>query len=182
MATSSSCHNSGRSKVLSVKSIFRVSAFLVLALLSEGQATAPRIGGISSIVRYPNGSPIAEAMVSAVTDCGDMPYNLVREVKTSTDGSFYIRPFVDASCNRVRLEAKKVDDLWLKTGSDVFFEGDNGTAPVVQTARTGAPENTDIALGKQGAEVNFRVWDKATARFIRAGLYVERIPVRALDC
>jgi hypothetical protein len=171
--------SSRQRKVLSVKNTVRVSAFLALSLIAAAQVAIPRpSGGISGTVRYPGGSPIAEATVYAVTDCQDMGFNLVQEVKTSTDGSFYVSPFLEANCDRVRLKAKKVEDLWLETGRDVFYEGDNGTAPVINAARAGAPTNADITLGKQGAQVNFRVWDKATARFIWAELYIERTPVR----
>jgi hypothetical protein len=128
-------------------------------------------------VRYPNGSPVAEATVYAATDCQDMGYNLVQEVKTSKDGSFYVSPFRDANCNRVRLKAKKVEDLWMETGRDVFYDGDNGTTPVVEAPSWGSPTNTEITLGKRGALVNFRVWDTATERFIWAELYIERTPV-----
>jgi hypothetical protein len=163
-----------------VKNTLRVSAFLILALLAEGQSAPLISGGISGVVRYPNGSPIADATVSAVTDCKDMGYNLVQEVRTAQDGSFYFQPFLAASCNHVRLAAKKVDDLWMKTGRDVFFDGDNGTAPEVEAPRVGSPSKTDITLGKQGALVNFRVWDKATQRFIWARLYIQRMPVEGV--
>jgi len=159
---------------------------LVMATAAVGQnAVHPPSGGISGVVRYPNGMPSAGATVSAVTQCegepgNDVHFNYVQEVKTSTDGSFYIPPFSASVCNRVRLSAKLVEDLWLKTGhdaSDIFYEGDNGTAPVVEAARLGSPTVTEITLGARGGQVAFRVRDLATGNFIWAGLYLERIPV-----
>lgn len=85
---------------------------LVAAASLVGQITPPRPpGGITGVVRLPDGTPSDGANVTAVTDCKEMGYTLVQETKTSTDGSFYIPPFVAASCSRVRLSAKKVEDL-----------------------------------------------------------------------
>jgi hypothetical protein len=133
-------------------------------------------GGIYGLVRYPDGTPSAGAMVSAATECNEM-VSRVQEVKTSTDGSFYVPPFLDARCNRVRLSAKKLEDLWLKTGHDVFYLGDNGSTPIVEASRSGSPTPTEITLGDRGASVSFRVRDTATNRFIWARLYLERMPV-----
>lgn len=151
---------------------------LFVARLAVGQDVVPRSsGGISGFVRYPNGTPSAEATVSAVTECKEMGFSRVQEVKTSTDGSFYVPPFQDVSCNRVRLSAKKVEDLWLKTGHEVFYGSDNGTTPVVEASQSGSPATTEIRLGNRGGSVSFRVWDVASHRFIYAELYVERLPV-----
>ena len=99
------------------------------------------------------------------------------EVKTSTDGSFYFPPLLEATCGRVRLSADKREDLWLKTGHDIFDGVDNGTAPIVESPRAGSPATTEIMLGNRGSLVSFRVWDVATGRFIWARLYLERMPV-----
>ena len=79
----------------------------------------------------------------------------VQEVKTSTGGWFYMPRFSDPFCNRVRLSAEKSEDLWLKTGHDVFYVEDNGTAPVVEASRSGSPTPTEITLGNRGASVSF---------------------------
>jgi hypothetical protein len=172
--------NSGQRKVLSVKrNALNVPLALALVALAAGQHAVPRSpsGGISGLVRYPDGAPSDGATVSAITDCKDMGYNLVQEVKTLTDGSFYIPAFLSADCKKVRLSAKKVEDLWLKTGHDVFYEGDNGTTPVVEAPQSGSPTTTEITLGNRGGSVSFRVWDVASHRFIYAELHVKRIPV-----
>jgi hypothetical protein len=160
------------------KNTVGVPLALLLVTFAAGQDAARRSsGGVSGVVRYPDGTPSVGATVSARTDCKQMGYNLLQKVKTSTDGSFYLPPFPEATCNRVQLSAKKVEDLWLETGHQVFYGGDNGTAPVVEASRSGPPTTTEIALGSQGALVSFRVRDTATERFIWAGLYIKRIPV-----
>jgi len=155
---------------------------IILALLvagsGVGQDVTPRSsGGISGFVRYPDGTPSAGATISAVTECKEMGYNRVQEVKTSTDGSFYVPPFLDVSCSRVRLSAEKLEDLWLKTGHGVFYGEDNGTTPVVEASESGSPTTTEIRLGNRGGSVSFRVWDVASHRFIYAELLVKRLPV-----
>jgi hypothetical protein len=156
-----------------------ILTWLAMVGLVVGQDIAPRSsGGISGVVRYPDGTPSAGATVSAVTECKDEAHvNYVKDVKTSTDGLFYVPPFLVSGCNRIRLSAKKVEELWLKTGHDVFYEGDNGTTPVVEAPWSGSPTTTEIKLGNQGSLVSFRVRDTATNRFIWAGLYLKRMPV-----
>jgi len=158
-----------------------VTPLALVVALAVGQDIVPRSsGGISGVVRYPDGTPSAGATVSAVTECKDEVHvNFVQDVKTSTDGSFYVPPFLVSGCNRIRLSAKKVKDLWLETGRDVFYEGDNGTTPVVEAPRSGSPTTTEIKLGNRGALVSFRVRDAATDRFIWAGLYLKRMPLPA---
>jgi len=154
-----------------------VPLVLVLSAFAPAQRAEPRpSGGVEGIVRYPDGTPSAGATVSAATECNEM-VNRVQEVKTSTDGSFYVPPFPDAHCNRVRLSAKKLEDLWLKTGHEVFYVGDNGTTPIVEASPSGSPTQTEIKLGNRGASVSFRVRDTATQRFIWSRLYLERMPV-----
>lgn len=110
-------------------------------------------GGISGIVRYPDGSPSAGAKVTAITECDGMPFRLVQEARTSTDGSFHLPAFLGAECDKVRLYAEHVEELWLKTGPDVFYSGDNGTTPLVESAPggpPGPPAVPDILLGNRG--------------------------------
>ena len=150
---------------------------LVLSAFAPAQRVEPRSsGGVEGIVRYPDGTPSAGATVSASTECNEM-VSRIEEVKTSTDGSFYVPPFPDARCTMVRLRARKLEDLWLQTGHDVFYAGDNGTTPIVEAAPSGSTTQTEIRLGNRGASVSFRVRDTATARFIWSRLYLERMPV-----
>jgi hypothetical protein len=160
------------------KHIIGVPLALALSAFSIGQNAETRSsGGIDGLVRYPDGTPSAGATVSAVTECKEMGYSSVQKVRTATDGSFYVAPFLDASCNLVRLSAERSEDLWLKTGHDVFYGADNGTTPVVKASKSGSPATTEITLGNRGGLVSFRVRDTATDRLIWARLYIERTPV-----
>jgi len=111
-----------------------------------------------------------------VTACERAPFQLVQETKTAADGSFNLQ-FVDAECKRIRLSASKIDEFWLKTGMDVFYTKENGTAPVIEATETGSPAEAVITLGERRGLVQFRVWDKATERFIYAEVYLARLPV-----
>jgi hypothetical protein len=153
-------------------------ALLLIASAAPGQQAEPSMsGGILGRVLYPDGTPSEGAKVSATTECEKMVVNRATVTKTAADGSFYIPPFLDAECNRVKLRAEKTDDLWLKTGFQVFVEGDNGTAPVIVAPRSGSPIAAEIRLGERGARVGFTVRDIATDRLIYAVLYLERMPM-----
>lgn len=149
---------------------------LIFVVASGSRQVTPQSlpGGITGIVRLHDGKPIEGATVTAKTDCEEMSLNLVQEVKTSANGSFYVPPFTTGICNRIRLSAKKIADLWLETGHDVFYGADNGTAPVVEIPSS---KPTEIRLGDRGGSISFRVRDKATERFIWAELYIQPIPV-----
>ncbi len=159
------------------KKAFSTLLALAISLPAMGQQSPPgSLGGVTGIVRYPDGNPSAGATVYARSECTIDHFHLVHQAKTSADGSFFIPPFLDVSCNLVQLSADKADDLWLKTGRNVFDEKDNGTSPLVEVPRLGSPIETEILLGKRGALLSLRVWDKATDRFIWASLHVERMP------
>ena len=164
-----------RDKVLAVKKKILGTFLIFVAGAAIGQVTShPLPGGINGVVRLSDGAPLEGATVTAKTDCKEMGMEFGQEVKTSANGSFYVPPFATGDCNRVRLFAKKAEDLWLETGHDVFYGEDNGTAPVVIIPSS---TTTEITMGSQGASVSFRVRDKATDRFIRAELYIKRMPV-----
>jgi hypothetical protein len=139
-----------------------------------GQEVSRAVFGISGTVQYPDGKPSAGATVTGITACSQEPYHLVKTTKTSSDGSFRLPPF-DSECNRIQLSASNVEELWLKTGLDVFYPKENGTAPIVDITATGSP--TVIILGERGAVVALRVRDAATEQFIWARLHLERRPV-----
>ena len=133
-----------------------------------------QVGGVSGIVRLRDGAPIAGAKVTAITACEGMHVSLVQEVTTSTDGSFYVPSFHSAECTKVRLYAEKADDLWIKTGPNIFLAVSNGTLPLVELKPVGPPAFSEIMLGDRGASVSIRVRDSATDRFIWAELHVQR--------
>jgi hypothetical protein len=152
---------------------------LLLLLTASGlivqEATRP-VFIVSGVVQYPDGKPSAGATVTGVTACQREPYHRSQEAKTAADGSFNLQ-FVESECGRIRLSAIKADELWLKTGKDIFYAKENGTAPIVEATTSGRPTETLIKLGERGGLVEFRVWDTATERFIFAEVYLERISV-----
>jgi hypothetical protein len=154
------------------------TVLMLLAGSVNGQVTSrPLPGGIHGVVRLPDGAPLQGAIVTAKTDCkevGEVSLVFVQEAKTAADGSFYVPPFATGGCNRIRLVAKKTEDLWLETGRDIFYVEDNGSAPVVIIPSS---TSTEIKMGSRGGSVSFRVRDKATDRFIWAGLYIKRMPL-----
>ena len=148
---------------------------LAVVFASTGQATR-NVFKVSGVVQYPDGKPSAGATVTGVTVCEREPYHLVQEAKTAADGSFNLQ-FVDSECNRIRLSASKADELWLKTGKDIFDTKENGTAPIIEASATAPTSPAVIRLGERGGMVQFRVWDTATGRFIWAEVHLERLPV-----
>ncbi|HUA62515.1 MAG TPA: hypothetical protein VML19_27405, partial [Verrucomicrobiae bacterium] len=152
----------------------RMPLRFICAALSLVSAQGQRVeGGISGHVRYPDGSPSEAAKVIAVTECEGMTVSLQQETTTAPDGSFHVSHF-SSECPKVRLYAEKTDDLWLRTGNDEVFYGDNGPAPLVESHPAGPPAEADIVLGKQGGLLTVRVWDRATQQFVWAELTVKR--------
>jgi hypothetical protein len=172
------CWNSllNRRKVMLVKKNPIVALLILVAgVLASAQDVTPRRGGVAGVVRFPGGSPSPDATVLAVTNCkSDVHVSSVQEVKTSSDGSFYVPPFFASGCNHVLLSASKVEDFWLKTGREVFYEAENGTTLEVDAPWTGPPSTAEIKLDRQGGLVSFRVWDVASHQFIWAELRIKR--------
>jgi hypothetical protein len=158
------------------KDIVGLSLILIVVGLSAAQETVPPAGGVSGVVRYPDGSPSPQAEVWARSECEDDLVTLSRTVKTASDGSFYISPFVRSHCDHILLTAEKPEDFWLRTGREIFYESDNGTTPEVDAPRMGNPILTEIRLGRQGGFVSVRVRDISSDRFIWAELRIERVP------
>ena len=156
--------------------VIKLGGGIILAIALQGpQASQVGFGGVSGVVRFPDGSPSGRTKVLAQTECKGMPFNLVNEVTTASDGSFHIPTFREADCSEVRLYAEKPEDLWLKTGRNVFYKGDNGTTPLVNAPRSGPPAHADISLGIKGGLVNLRVRDTGSGKFIRAELSIKKI-------
>jgi hypothetical protein len=158
------------------KCIVGFSLILIIVGLAAAQENVPLTGGVSGIVRYPDGSPSPHATVSASTNCEDDLVTRLNIVKTASDGSFYVSPFLSSHCNRILLRAAKPEDFWLRTGREMFYESENGTTPEVDAPRTGKPIKTEIKLGRQGGFVSVRVRDVTSDRFIWAELRIEREP------
>jgi hypothetical protein len=158
------------------KDIVGLSPVLVVIGLGAAQQKVSLTGGVSGVVRYPDGSPTPHAEVRARTECDDDLITLSKTVKTAIEGSFYVPPFLSSHCDHVLLTAEKPEDFWLRTGREIFYESDNGTTPEVDVPRTGNPILTEIRLGRQGGFVSFRVRDVTSDRFIWAELRIERVP------
>jgi hypothetical protein len=158
------------------KDIVGLSLVLVVIGLGAAQQKVSLTGGVSGVVRYPDGSPTPHAEVRARTECDDDLITLSKTVKTAIEGSFYVPPFLSSHCDHVLLTAEKPEDFWLRTGREIFYESDNGTTPEVDMPRTGNPILTEIRLGRQGGFVSFRVRDVTSDRFIWAELRIERVP------
>jgi hypothetical protein len=163
-------------KVMFVKKVIvSLSVILIVVALASAQENVPPKGGVSGVVRYPDGSPSPHAEVWARSLCADL-ITLSKTVKTAGDGSFYVPPFPSSHCDHILLTAEKPEDFWLRTGREIFYESDNGTTPEVDVPRTGKPIKTEIRLGKQGGLVSVRVRDLTSDRFIWAELRIERVP------
>jgi hypothetical protein len=158
------------------KDIVGLSLVLVVIGLGAAQQKVSLTGGVSGVVRYPDGSPTPHAEVRARTECDDDLITLSKTVKTAIEGSFYVPPFLSSHCDHVLLTAEKPEDFWLRTGREIFYESDNGTTPEVDVPQTGNPILTEIRLGRQGGFVSFRVRDVTSDRFIWAELRIERVP------
>jgi hypothetical protein len=160
------------------KGIVGVSLIMIVLGLAA-QENVSLAGGVSGVVRYPDGLPSSHATVMATTNCRvdpAHPISLSKEVKTASDGTFYVPPFLSSECNRILLRAEKPEDFWLRTGRELFYESDNGTTPEVVAPRTGKPVLTQIKLGRQGGFVSVRVRDVTSDRFSWAELRIEREP------
>ena len=105
-----------------------------------------------------------------------MSFNLVSEATASSDGSFHIPAFRGAECTAIRLYAEKPDDLWLKTGANVFYKGEIGTTPLVNVTVDGLPSHADIELGIRGGRVKLRVKDTGSGKPIWAEVRLELVP------
>jgi hypothetical protein len=144
----------------------------------QGSVWAQEISMLRGTVAFPDGTPVQEATVTATTICenGEAVYRLVKQATTTPEGTFSI-PAFGGGCNQYRLTAGREADFWIETGDCVFCGGPNGTPPTVNLSAASAPETITIVLGQRGGAVDFRVWDAATARFIRAMLRIDHTPV-----
>jgi hypothetical protein len=89
------------------KCIVGFSLILIIVGLAAAQENVPLTGGVSGIVRYPDGSPSPHATVSASTNCEDDLVTRLNIVKTASDGSFYVPPFLSSHCNRILLRVNR---------------------------------------------------------------------------
>jgi hypothetical protein len=156
--------------------LFKLGVLLVALSGSIGQDAVRPVFKVSGVVLYPDGKPSAGATVTGITACKQEPYRIVQTTKTTSDGSFDLQ-FGGTECDRIRLSARNIDELWLETGTNIFYIRENGTAPIVQVAADGSSTGAVINLQERGGLVEFRVRDEATERFIFAEVYLEKLRV-----
>lgn len=156
--------------------VIQLIVLMVAVSVGIGQETKQDVFRVSGVVQSPDGKPDARATVKGITDCNGEPSHLVQTAKTALDGSFSLQ-FLGSECRRIQLSASNVEEFWLQTGLDVFYAKENGTAPIVDVPASGPPAPVLIRLEERGGLVDFRVWDAAAGRFIRAFVDLERSPV-----
>jgi hypothetical protein len=160
--------------------LYRVVLLVIIALLRvlQGSTWAQAIPMLRGTVAFPDGTPVQEATVTATTICenGEAGYRLVKQATTTPEGTFSI-PAFGGECSQYRLTAGKRADFWIETGDCLFCGGPNGTPPTVNLSAPSVPGTITIVLGQRGGAVDLRVWDAATARFIRAMLRIDHTPV-----
>jgi hypothetical protein len=80
--------------------------------LAAAQESASLTSGVSGVVRFPDGSASSHATVVGVTNCeDDVHITRLKKVKTASDGSFYVPPFLSSDCNHIVLSAEKPEDF-----------------------------------------------------------------------
>jgi hypothetical protein len=173
------CYSVRRKVIFAKNDILGLSLLFVIVGLAAAQENVSLAGGVSGVVRYPDGSPSSYATVMAATNCDAGHLTLWKNVETANDGSFYVPPFLSSDCNHILLRAEKPGEFWLRTGRELFYESDNGTTPEVDAPRAGKPVVTEIKLGRRGGMGNVRVRDISSDRLIWAELRLARTP--ALD-
>jgi hypothetical protein len=140
----------------------------------SAQSRIPRWAAvIEGVALYPDGKPAPGTTVEASTICADDVASFVQEATTAADGTFYIPPFESTNCRLVQLIAHS--GLWLKTGVDPVSGRQIGTSPLIDLGQGKRPIKAEIRLGEQGSEIDFRVYDSATGKFIHAGLWLKEV-------
>jgi hypothetical protein len=131
-----------------------IQLIVLLAVLSGStdRQAAVNVFKVSGVVQYPDGKPAAGATVTGVTACEREPYHLSQETTSAADGSFNLQ-FVNSECSRIRLGASKIDEFWLKTGMDIFYPKENGTAPIIEGTEMVPTKEAVIRLGERGGLV-----------------------------
>lgn len=125
---------------------------------------------LRGMVLFPDGTPAAGAIVKAESDCPKNGFTLVNDAVVTSDGSFMI-PSFDDMCARVRFTASYPSEYWLPTGQPMFCLAAAGTSPEVEIGDRPV-DPVSVILGVQGGEVEIRVFDTSSNRFVFGGLYV----------
>lgn len=150
----------------------------VFALAGLSGAQAPRAELLMGVtlrgtVSLPDGSPAIRADVNVQSMCKGGLGILGKNLQTDETGSFSI-PSFSPDCPDYVFKASLRREMWLQTGSDVFYVRPNGTTPTAHIEGGVAPEPVTIRLDAKGGEAEFRVLDKETGSYIRAGITLKR--------
>jgi len=153
--------------------------FSVFALAGLSGAQTPRSEPLTGVtmrgtVILPDGSPAIGADVLVQSVCNDGAGPIAKRVQTDQTGSFSILSF-SPDCADYLFKASLQREMWLLTGSDVFFVRPNGTTPTVHLERGVAPEPVTIRLDGKGGEAELRVLDKATGSYLKANITLMRM-------
>jgi hypothetical protein len=155
--------------------------FLWYGGTSGAQANAEQ--SLRGMVVFTDGTPVPNAKVRAFAKCDGL--TLSQDTTTAADGSFSFPVFhrlatnpaySDSDCNQYRFRASKKEDFWLASDDNIFTEV-TPTIPTIDLPLRLPSQPVQIVLSIRGGEVNFRVWDVATGKFVQAMLYLERKPV-----
>jgi len=148
---------------------------------SGAQANAEQ--SLRGMVMFTDGKPVPNAKVRAFVKCDGI--TLTQDTTTTADGSFSFPVFhrmatnpaySDSDCKQYRFRASKEEDFWLASDNNIFT-GTTPTIPMIDLSLKPPLQPVQIVLRIRGGEVNLRVWDVATGKFVQAMLYLERKPV-----
>ena len=124
-------------------------------------------------VLYPDGTPAVGALVRATSRCPGNSISLLDEAPAGSEGSFSINSF-DPTCPRVRFTASYRANYWLTTGEGIFCLPPTGTAPELDVADA-SMQPVVVRLGERGGELEVRVRDTTSDRFVFGSLYLNAI-------
>ncbi len=155
-------------------------SFLLLWQIATLGAQIESAQPLRGRVVFSDGTPAAQATVTATTICNDDPSYDVHishsEVKTTAaDGTFSFSVF-DPPCNRYRFSASKPADYWLAS-DDSLFTGTPPVIPIIDLSSSAPSQSVQFVLNMRGGEVSLRVWDVATERFVHAEFSLNRKPI-----
>jgi hypothetical protein len=141
--------------------------FPFLALMAVSAATQVRDGTIRGTVLNDEGTPVADAHVSAEVMQGEKIITVL-STETDTVGTFL---FPHVTLGEYRVSAEKSEDGYLSTRPDIF----ECRPPLTVVLTQESPANTSIRFLPKAGTITGWVKDSATGRPIAAHLSLEPI-------
>jgi hypothetical protein len=156
-------------------SLLTISVFALAGLSGAQTPGAAMLTDVTmrGTVILPDGSPAKRAEVLVQNVCSDGTGYLTKRIQTDESGSFSILSF-SPDCADYLFKASLTREMWLLTGSGVFYLHPNGTTPTVHLERGVAPEPVTIRLDSKGGEAELRVLDKASGSYLEANITLMR--------